>query len=195
MLGLIDITIYQIPLSRMYGYARMRYMEIAILPKNAVKIKGKTTAFVLESSEAPKEYSAALYFTANPARNTLYDNGINIDRPGEYEVGGVKISGKRYGGDTAFSTTIDGISVFFGKLSTMEKFHGKMQEHDVLLIQADQEIDPSFTSALATNAILFFGEYASAIEKNFIKDGAEKMSKFTSTKEKLPQEMVTILLQ
>lgn len=170
-------------------------MEIALLPKEAVKIKGKTASFILNSSENPKDYSAALFLTTDLKRDTMYDQGINIDRPGEYEVGGVKISGTRYGNHIVYTLQVDGVSVLVGSLSAMEKYHGKMQENDLVLIHADAQIDPAFSSSLATNGVLYFGEHAGALESNYLKDDVSKMTKFTSTKDKLPQEMVTILLQ
>jgi len=170
-------------------------MEILLLQQGSVKIKGKTATFVLKPQDTSPDVSGAFYLDQKDSRPPTYDGGITIDSPGEYEIGGVKIKGVTNSNEITFSINIDGISLLLGTLSALEKVHGKLQEHDLTLVDVDTLVDPSFVSGLSTHGILYTGEKATELSETYLKDESQVMSKFSSTKDKLPQEMVTILLQ
>lgn len=192
---MIDITIYSQYLSRKSTYVRIVYVEFTSINKNSVKLKSKTASFLVNPTQPASDVNGLLYFSSDPTRSSFIDGVIVLDCPGEYEIGGVKIKGDRYDDQMMFSLKIDGLSLLVGGLSLLEKVHGKLQENDLALIWVDKSLDPSFVSALATSGVLYFGEESQEFGKTFLKDGFQSVSKFATTKEKLPQEMATLLLQ
>ena len=170
-------------------------MEIAVLTKNSVRLKGKNASFVVNPESSPKESNGSFYFTFDPSRKPISEEGVILDSPGEFEVAGVKIKGESGEKEMTFSIRMDGITILVGQLSLLEKIHGKLQEHNLVLVHVDKLIDPSFVSPFATSAVLYFGQDTLELGKSFLKDETQSMSKFVVTKDKLPQEMVTVLLQ
>jgi hypothetical protein len=166
-------------------------MEIALLPKNAVKVKGKNSTLVINPVDSTTPHQAAL-FTKEPERTI--DGSIPITGPGEYEIGGIKISGVRASTGTVYSITVDDLDIIIGDLSVLEKAQHKLKEHHVALILTEEEKDASFVTSLATNALLLYGDRAKDVIQKFAKEGMNEMSKYQVTKDKLPQEIQTILL-
>lgn len=171
----------------------MRYMEIASLPKYSLRIKGKQSIVVV--NPVGKNDSNASIIMQGSAQSTYSPRaGVIIASPGEYEVAGMKIKGLFIDDALSFSLSVDSVEVLLSKLSSLEKSHTKLSEHDIVVVDVDRVIDPSFVSSLSGHAIILTGEKANEVVETFIKDNVIKMQKFTSTKEKLPQEVATILL-
>jgi hypothetical protein len=166
-------------------------MEIALLPKNAVKLRGKQATMVVDPVDAATPYQAALflYGEGRPAGDSVVISG-----PGEYEIGGIKVSGLKSTEGYSYSLTIDDLDVLVGSLQAISKLQHKLKEHHLVLLLSEQEGDASFATGLATNAILLYGEKANDVLSKFAKDTINTMSKYQVTKEKLPPEMQTILL-
>lgn len=171
-------------------------MEIVLLAENGLKIKGKQSSLLLNSNDA-SVFSAILSFDTNfstPQKSPA----VLINNPGEYEVGGIKITGLRSGGSggtTVFSLKIDGIEVLLGEIEAVEKIHQKLKEHNIVVLYVDKNMDASFVTGLAVNCVLFYGEKASEVLKTFAKDNVQEMNKYQTTLEKIPSEMETILLK
>lgn len=193
--SVIDITTFRLYLSRKFAYVRMGNVEISLLSKGSVKLKSKNASFVVNPEGTPGEAAGAFYFVSDPARNPIYEGGVVLDRPGEFEIGGVKIKGENLASELTFSVKMEGVNILIGPLTLLEKTHGKLQEHDLVLVLVDKLVDPSFISALCTSAILYFGDNLTEFAKTYLKEETESLTKFVTSKEKLPQEIVTVLLQ
>lgn len=169
-------------------------MEIALLPKNALKIKGKNAVLMVDPQEK-HEANAALVFSLpkddiNPAGSEVVISG-----PGEYEVGGVKITGIRSENDLAYSMSVDSVSVLLGKASTLEKQQTKLKEANILVVNCDNVTDASFLTTLVTNVVLLYGEKAKEVGKSIGGESVEHLSKYSGTIDKLPTEVVTVVLE
>jgi hypothetical protein len=167
-------------------------MEIALLPKNAVKVKGKHATVIVNPVDDSTDYQAAL-FTQHSGKSK--DDAVAISGPGEYEVGGIKISGIKGSAGTVYSVTVDDLDILVGDLSVLEKAQHKLKEHHMVLILTVEERDASFVTSLATNALLLYGDKAKEVIEKFAKEGMTQTGKYQVTKEKLPTEIQTILLQ
>jgi hypothetical protein len=167
-------------------------MEIALLPKNAVKVRGKQTTLVVNPVDGSTPHQVALYFhtTASVAADSL-----PIVGPGEYEVGGIKISGIKGSTGTVYSIHVDDMDILIGELSVLEKAQHKVKEHHLALILAEVERDASFVTSLATNVLMVYGSNAREVIQKFAKEGMNETNKLQITKDKLPPEIQTILLQ
>lgn len=168
-------------------------MEISIVDSDSVKIKGKTASFIVNPTKSSDDYHGAFYLTTDSAKEPLFGQGIAIDSPGEYEIGGVKIKGSQKETGMIYTLSVDGINLIIGSLSTLEKVQGKFQDLSIACVNVDSQTDPSFMSGYASNYIIYFGKNASELCTTFLKGEVEKQSRFVSPKE-LPQEMQIILL-
>lgn len=169
-------------------------MEISVLNSSGVKLKGKHASFAINSDNL-KDFNGVLFFTSETSRSPIDDGVVMVDRPGELEIGGVKIKAVRFEYKNVFSIRIDGVTILTSSLSTLEKQHGKLQEHDLVLVLVDKLVDPSFISSLGTRGVLYFGDMTDDFSKSYLKGESEKMSKFVTSLDKLPQEMITVTLQ
>jgi len=170
----------------------MHSMEIALLSKNAVRVKGKQASLVIDPPDSTESYQAAIYLSSS---GKIASDTVAIVGPGEYEIGGIKISGVKSAAGTVYSLTVDDIDILIGKLPVIEKVQHTLKEHHLVLIQTEEESDASFVTSLATNGLLLYGGKAKDVIKKFAKEGMNEMSKYQVTKDKLPQEIQTILLQ
>ncbi len=171
----------------------MDYMEIAILPKTSLRIKGKNASFVVDPEDG-SAYDAA-FLLGKTQEQVKAGEAVVIDGPGEYEVGGVKMTGTRGDGSVFYSLKIDGIDLVFGTLSALDSMHQKMKEHNIVVVFCDELKNSSFLTSLASNVIIFYGEKAQEAAQTFGKETVNKTPKYTTTKDKLPQEVETVVLE
>ncbi|MDD4135513.1 MAG: MBL fold metallo-hydrolase [Candidatus Shapirobacteria bacterium] len=117
-------------------------MEIKVLEKNSVYLKGKKENILINPNEKRRDdskYSSRIFLFTSEKYDGMGFGGdrILIRAPGEYEVGGVEINGYPAGGEnTFFIINIDGIKVvFLGDLeeALSDKRIEKVDSVDVLL--------------------------------------------------------------
>ena len=171
----------------------MFYMEFALLPKESLRIKGKRCTFVVDPQDK-STYNAGLALRIAKESLKNQEGAILIYGPGEYEVGGVKMNGVRNEGDMIYSMNVDGIDIPLGRLGSIEKMQQKLKEHHIVIAYDDTAINPSFVTGLATGAVVFYGVNAKEIAVKFGKENIKEMEKYTTTLDKLPQEVETIVL-
>ena len=171
-------------------------MEIALVGKNSFRIKGKQGAFVINPSDKLTGYQAAVLLKSmDQLLPKLVGEMVVIYGAGEYEIAGIKLTGIPTNGVVVYSMNIDGVDVLIGTFSALEKAQHKLKEHAVVVMEVEAEGDSSFISSLAMNAVLMYGEKAQEVITAYAKEGVQEMNKYTTTKDKLPQEMDKILLQ
>lgn len=171
----------------------MKYMEIALLSKSGIRIKGKQASLAMDPSDKAA-YDAVLLLAKQPEEVTKPENGIIVTGAGEYEVGGIKITSLRSENDLLYSVIVDGVEVLVGKLGVLEQMQHKLKEHQIVVVYCDAEGSSSFITSLAEKLVMFYGEKAKEISDAFGKENVKVMSKYSSTKDKLPTEVETILL-
>ena len=110
-------------------------------------------------------------------------------------MGEIKISGVRVENEMIYSLIVDGVSIVVGKLNALEKAHNKLQENNIVIVNCEDEGNASFITSLASSVVIFYGEKASTISASFGKDTVKTQNKYATTKDKLPEEPETILLQ
>jgi hypothetical protein len=168
-------------------------MEIAILAKDSLRIKGKQATLVVDPMEKAS-YSAALLVRLSPDDVKPAEEGVIISGPGEYEIGGVKITGLRAEKDLVYSMSVDGVDVLVGRIRTIEKLQQKLKEHHIVVAYEDEIRDAAFITGIATNVVIFYGEKGREIAKAFGKENIKEMNKYSVTREKLPTEVETVIL-
>lgn len=117
-------------------------MEIKVLEKNSIYLKGKKENILINPSEKRRDdskYPSRVFLFTSEKYDGMGFGGdrILIRAPGEYEVGGVEINGFPAGEEnTFFIINIDGVKVvFLGDLeeSLSDKRIEKIDSADVLL--------------------------------------------------------------
>lgn len=168
-------------------------MEISSISKSALRIKGKNAVLAVDPSDK-SEYNAALLLGNATSLNTTGAE-IAISGPGEYETGGIKITGIRSEDSMVYSLTVESVSVLVGKLNTLEKLHTKLKEANILVINCENAADASFLTSLVTNIIIFYGEKAAEVSKSLGHENVKILSKYATTIDKLPAEVEAVILE
>lgn len=169
-------------------------MEITLLPKNVLRIKEKNIAFAVDPQEkAP--YNAAFAMLRAYDDLAVEDDTVTVSGPGEYEIGGVKMTGTRSGTDLLYSMRIGSVTILVGKLQALEKLQQKLKEHDIVIAACNEVSDVSFITALTSTVIMFYGDKAAEVATTLSGESVKKMGKYTVTRDKLPQELETIILE
>lgn len=187
-------TINDFPCQGIGTYVSIVYMEIAVLPKGGVRIKGKQATLLVGSSDVTSGVNAVLLYTYDEAGEPIKDSVLVIDSPGDYEVSSVKITSYRNSGDVVHSFLMDGIEVVVGKLAPLERMQSKLGEHNIALIRAEIVTDATFTTSLTTNTLIFYGEKGKEVAEKVAKGALSEMPKYSVTLDKLPAEVETVLL-
>ncbi len=72
--------------------------------------------------------------------------------------------------------------------------HQKLKEHNIVIVDCYDVGSATFITSLAQNVVIFYGEKASEVASSFGKENVKQMNKYSSTKDKLPAEVETVLL-
>lgn len=166
-------------------------MEIALLPKSSVRIKGKKATFVINPQGSVSSDAALLL---DPNVEYTSSETVVIQGAGEYEIGGVKITGLRNEKSVLYSLQVDGLDIIVGTITLLSAMQHKLKEYNIVIVDCDEVTDASFSTALAVNAVLFYGEKATEVAQGFEKEKLKTMNKYTASLGKLPAEMETVLL-
>lgn len=171
-------------------------MEILSLSKTIFKIKGKKASIVVDpdnSLRAKVAVDAIIVFQnqGSFSASKVEEYRIVIQGQGEYEISGLKISGVKIGKHLAYKFNIDGINVAIANTSSIESGRDILSDHDILVLYTDEKVDLGAVATLEPRVVLFYGEKT----QEFVgKDDITSTSKFSATKEKLPEKMETVIL-
>ncbi len=130
-------------------------MEISLVNNSSVKIKGKTASLIID----PSTKSEAEIVIATKALDTLVLGKVDgvrlvISGPGEYEAGGISVTGKNVKGNTLYSI-IDSMRILFTTSAGISGVSDD-EEYDCLLIEVVGPLkDEDIASINARCAVLF----------------------------------------
>lgn len=169
-------------------------MEIALLDKNSIRIKGKKTTIVVDP-QTKTVGDCVLFLNDIDITNASLVEGqrLVVQGPGEYEIGGAKISVLKRGEELAYILTIDSILLCLAKANAMEKSQDAMQECSVAVFLADSLISESLIAAVSPKIAVLYGEKAAESTKAIGKDVAP-VNKIQISADKLPEEMQVVVL-
>lgn len=171
-------------------------MDVVFLGGKTLRIKGKNGAIVVNpTSSISKTEADAIVLSSNfPDFSDVKVEGsrITIKGPGEYELGGIKISAISRNNDSINIVDVDNVKILLGDGLAIEKNHEKTEGFDIAVINADNEFDYSIISSLEPKVLIVYGEKKNQVLKSLGKEDAPKSSKFSTTFEKLPSEMQVV---
>ncbi len=172
----------------------MNYMEIALVAHNSIRIKEKQTSFIIDPQEKVAA-SGVLLLKGDITNVKVEEESVLVFGPGEYEIGGIKLSGIRSDNDLLYSLNVAGVAVIIGEVKALEKMQQKLKEHNIVVALCNEVSNASFLTTLATNVIMFYGEKATEVSQSLSKENVKTVSKYSTTRDKLPQEAETIILE
>jgi hypothetical protein len=172
----------------------MVYMEIAIIPQASLRIKGKQMTLGVDQVDKTNS-RGTIILHANPKDLKQIEDNVIINGAGEYEVGGIKINGTRSGQHVVYGMNVDGVEILIGKISALDSMQHKLKEHHIVVSLCDEIVTASFLTSLASNVVIFYGPKAAEISQAFGKDTVKPMPKYQTTKDKLPAEVETVILE
>jgi len=168
-------------------------MEIALLQKSGLRIKGKQATVAVDPQDK-SFYEAILTIEKSPEEITKQENVIVISGTGEYEIGGIKMTGTQSETGMIYSLAVDSVEILIGKLDSLDKMQHKLKEHHIVIVDCNAEGSASFITSLTENVVIFYGEKAKEVAASFGKENVKELNKYSTTKDKLPAEVETVLL-
>lgn len=185
-------------------------MEIAYLQNNHIRIKGKTTTLLVvpqtdDQLTKTVEAHAVLSLAFKPVTVTeevvvvnpkIQEAKLLIQSPGEFEIGGVKITGIRNKDFIIYSMSVDGVALLVSTTAGLEGFD-KKRECNIALLQATQQIQESGVKTLtdlSTNMVVLYGENGQNSATVLGASTVTTAPKVTTTIDKLPQELEVVVL-
>jgi hypothetical protein len=172
-------------------------MEIQIFEQGSLKIKNKKTTLAINPKTVIQKFDAdaIILMDKDCDVNRINNFRVIIDAVGEYEVNGLKISGIKIDEDIVFALSSGNILTLIAKASSLAKASTeKIGEYEILIINADVDLNQGLITAMEPKAVILYGEKAKEGAKVLGKVEAVISSKITLAEDKLPEEMgVTIL--
>src|SRR3990167_362381 len=172
-------------------------MDIMLLGEKTLRVKGKNSSAVINptSTIGKTEADAILELEKYPDSTDSKVTGtrIIINGPGEYEVGGMKYSVVGVSGKLVTKIDTDSLKLLVGSGEVIEKFQDKVENCDIAVINADSGFNYSVLTSLEPRVLIVYGDKKDEVAKSLGKS-SEKITKFSTTQDKLPSEMQFVLL-
>lgn len=169
-------------------------MDLTLLDKNSIKIKGKRATLIIDPSDkTPKTPAdAILLLGRNGATQRAEGFRLVVNDDGEYEVGGIKITGvSSLNSGIFYNINVDNTQVILAKTSTIEKLTDTANEAQIAILNVDSSLNEAIIAQLEAKVIVLYGEKSNEGLKALGKQDLSATRKITVGREKLPQEAET----
>lgn len=171
-------------------------MDISIVEKSSIRLKGKSASFIIDPSGVMPKTSADAVILLSGIQNMdtsrVADSRLVIDGAGEYEVNGAKISGTATPKGILYKLLIDGVLIILGR--TVELKPEGFSDCQVAVINADDEFNESFVTSLEPKIIVVYGDKKEECAKKLGLENIVSIPKITILKDKLPEKMEVVVL-
>lgn len=172
-------------------------MDIMLLPGDALRLKGKNTTLVLNptTSTTKTEADAIILLDKflNFSDSKIEGSRITIIGPGDYEVGGTKITAHKVFEKLAVRVDLDNVKVLVGNGEAIEKIQDKVEDSDIIVVNANDKFNYSALASLEPKVLIVYGALKDEVGKSLGKESSEKLNKYATTADKLPQELQFIV--
>ena len=171
-------------------------MDIAIVGKTSIKIKGKKASFIVDPRRDLPKTSADAIILSNGYDNIdtshVTDSRIIITGAGGYEVNGAKVSGTTTAKGTLYRISIDGVVIIVGK-GAETKAEG-FNACQVAIVNTGSDFNESFVTSLEPKLTVLYGPSKLDGAKTLGAQNLGVVSKITVAKDKLPEKMEVVVL-
>lgn len=173
-------------------------MEIALISKDVIKIRGKRASLVVDPMNLGVKTAADMILLFHDFSSHSFPkiegSRLTIYGAGDYEVSGIKISGEGLQEGIIYTVRVDGMSLLLTESKVLKKLQGNLGESQMVVVKADESLDASAVAALSPRVVVLYGEHALEIAKSLGKESIAPVSKYSTTLEKLPEEMEVVVL-
>lgn len=173
-------------------------MDVISIGPKSLKLKGKKSTLIVNptSSISKTEAEGILLLGDYEDKNFSKVEGsrIVINGQGEYEVSGTKISAIKRDDKIGYVVDLDNVKILIGEGKQIEKIYEKVENCNVVVVFTNEEFDYGVLPKIEPNVILLCGDRKDEVSKSLGKDSAEKINKFSSTSDKLPEDIQVFLL-
>lgn len=149
------------------------FMEIQLLSQDSIKIKGKNASVIFDpTSKSDAEIIIATKALDALALDKVLNTRLIVTGPGEYEAGGVSISGKRVKEKMIY--------VLFENLKIAvvnSEVAGELpddEDFDAVVVHVDTNFSDEVLGPISTKCIVLYGDLAQATVKS---ENTEKTNK------------------
>lgn len=171
-------------------------MDISILEKNSIKLKGKKVTFVIDPVKEMSKTSADAVILLDGDKdidvNRVTDSRVVISGPGGYEVGGSKISGTRTTSGVLYKFAIDNLLIIVGFAAEIKA--EDFNDCDVVVVNTGKNFQEAFVAGLEPKIAILYGDKKIESAKTLGIESVVASSKITVTKDKLPEKMEVVTL-
>lgn len=168
-------------------------MEILSFDASGIKLKSKKKTILINPTSFTGE-DVSIVFDSKKSSYKSDKDGLIVASTGEYEFGGLKISGTKLDGTLVFNIKTEGVEILLGKLSNLKQVQSKLQDISVVCVYVDEDIDPGFISSIASSVLVLFGEKAGEVVSKYHAQTFKKVNKLLLAKDKLPQVVESYLI-
>jgi hypothetical protein len=173
-------------------------MDITYLSDGALRIKGKNATLVINPTKnmpkTPAEGVIKLWDYPEFSVDKIEDQRIVIDGPGEYEVGGVKISASKVESKVVGKIDIDNVKILAGSGVSVEKIAEKAEGGGVIVVSADSPFNHDSLASMEPSVLIVYGDKSEEVAKSLGKTEITRVNKFSAAADKLPEEMQFVML-
>lgn len=175
-------------------------MEITYLDNKCLKIRSKKASFIVDpSSNIPKTSVDFILLLRDEKYNLqkVADYRLVISGSGEYEIGGIKISGKRTDGDFVYSILLNKFELIIGKADAISKMPDKAKEHEFAILNTDSVLSESIITIIEPRVVVLYGDKTEESIKALGKDSSvvQRTKKLSIKEGQLPEEMEVVVLE
>ena len=171
-------------------------MEISIIGKKSIRIKGRLATFIVDPiEEMPKTSANAIILlngTDNIDTGRVTDSRLLINGEGEYEVNGAKISGTTTSNGVIYRLLVDDVSIIIGRMSEA-KTEG-FNTCQIAIVNTDSDFSELFVTTLEPKITVLYGDKKIEVAKTLGLENVTLVPKITTTKDKLPEKMEVVIL-
>lgn len=135
-------------------------MEVSFLKDSSIKIKTKNATIV--TNPVIKVQAEVVILTSSVSvfdKEKVEGVKVVISGPGEYEVGGVAITGRDMKGETVYTVSTDSMTVLLLPSSALSKIKEE-DEYAAMIIEANADVKDSDFTSFPSNFFIFYGNEA-----------------------------------
>lgn len=172
-------------------------MDIQIFDASSLRIKSKKTTLAFDPQKSIAKFDAdAIVLTGkdnDPSR--INNSRLVISGPGDYEVSGLKISGKGSLEEMIFELSSENTNILVAKTSILNNLPSdKIGDYSIVILNADEDLNQSVVTAMEPRIVILYGEKAKDGAKILGSENSSPVSKISVSEDKLPEELEVAIL-
>lgn len=132
-------------------------MEITSAGEDSVRLKGKNVIILADPTPKSGPGDIAISLKKGGVSAVVPNVKLSITGAGEYEVGGVKITGVNTSSQMVFTGEIDGVRFVIGDAKALEEALPKLDETQVAIIKVSEGFNSQIIAGLGPRVGVLYG--------------------------------------